>query len=311
MRSPRPRPRRKPWELNTRDFFHEKVYAQKRTRRYELFFNYLRISPSYFVAVFSESEEQLAARLGDAERAEKVWNTRQDVGNVYNMMFKEWWLTCGINLFGVHTRRPEVRGIAYLTGNYPDRVLVSHAEEELGNFLRGRYEEQGRPDSILISVPLGQSRIKTSRELYDILKQQEERFPVSKPVPKYQLEQNKIQDQRLMLGYNLAFFKAVFPSWELWRVGAHARISKKHAALSPLTDKKDIHNAEARRGLTMIASRMYKETLTIAENAAIGKFPSLEPIELTDIDLRRHGRELSRVESWENEERRRMESETR
>lgn len=191
--------------MNTRDYFHEKVYAQKRTMRYELFFNYLRISPSYLLALESDSEEVLAKRLGDQERAARVWKTREDVGDVYKVMFKEWWLTRGINLFGIHSRRPTVEPIAYLKGGRDNDSLIASAQRRTAEFITTRFDEQGRPDSVLVSIPLGQTRIKTSRELYELIKGLEESNPVTPPVPMYQLEKNRIQDRRLRLGIDLVF----------------------------------------------------------------------------------------------------------
>lgn len=309
MRKSNSRPKRKPWELNTLDYFHEKVYAQKRTMRYELFFNFLRISPSYLLALESASEAELTIKLGDQERAAQVWKTREDVGDVYRVMFKEWWLTRGINLFGIHTRRPKVEGISYLQGGRSNDSLIASAQRRAADFITTRFDEQGRPDSILVSIPLGQTRIKTSRELYELMNKVEESYPVTHPVPMYQLEKNRIQDRRLRLGIDLVFFRSAFPNWELWRVGARARISKKHKDLDPLTQKKGVHNEEARRGLTLIASRMYKESITIAENAAIGKFPCLESIKAAEVDIKKMGRILSDVNSWEKDERRRMQEE--
>jgi hypothetical protein len=312
MRHPRPRPKRKPWELYTVDYFHEKVYAQKRTRRYELFFNYLRISPSYYLAAFVQDEERLAIQLGDAEHAAKVWKTWQDVGDVYSVMFKEWWLSCGINLFGVHTKRPRVEQIAYLPGSADDATLIATAQDQIAEFMPVRYEEQGRPDSVLVSIPLGQTRIKTTKELYELIVELETQHPVKTPTPRYELEKNKIQDRRLEKGYDLAFFKTVAPHTELWRAAAFAKISPKHIKLDPFIRKKNERNAEARRGLTMLASRLYNETMTIAENAATGRFPCLDPVVVPKLEprlLRGHGMKLSYVEARERDERQRMERE--
>ena len=226
MRQPKPRPQRKPWELNTVDLFHEKVYAQKRTRRYELFFNYLRISRSYFLASLCSTEEQLGRALGDMERASKIWRVWSDVGDVYDVMFKPWWIDRGLDLFGVHTKRPQVELISYLSGAASDEALVESVQDKVAKFVPTKFEEQGRPDSIVVSVPLGQSRPKTTKELYELVSKLIEQCPVAPPPsPKYVLEKNKIRDGRLEKGFELAFYKTVFPKWELWRAASQARIS--------------------------------------------------------------------------------------
>lgn len=173
-------------------------------------------------------------------------------------------------------------------------------------FVNSRFDEQGRPNSILVSIPLGQTRMKTSREIYDLLTKAEEAHSAVVPAPKYELEKNRIQDHRLQLGSDVAFFKMAFPGWEWWRVGARVEVSKKHRDLSPLERRKGAHNEEARRGLTLITSRLYKETMIIAENAATGRFPCLDPIKVAEADTDWIGQRLSSVHSWEKDERQRM-----
>ncbi|MCX7075409.1 MAG: hypothetical protein NTZ45_01345, partial [Methylococcales bacterium] len=62
------RPPRQPWHLKAQDFKKKRVYAPQNWR-FQMFFEYLRISPSYALALNTLSEEALIKQLGDELRA--------------------------------------------------------------------------------------------------------------------------------------------------------------------------------------------------------------------------------------------------
>ena len=297
-------PYRPPWQLTTADFYGERVYAKK-TRRYEIFFEYLRVSPSYAMAMKASNQSELAKRIGDDDRAARLWRTREDVGDVFSVMFKTWWKTRGLDLFGVHSKKPEPEAVAVLDAIETARTSRG-AMEALYGFIKGSYREQGHPDSVLISIPLGQTRLQTNRQIGKILADIEAEHPPHLPAPKYELVQNKIQDDRMMLGLELLFIRAAFPSVEIWRAAAKAKISATYAHIDPAAQKKDAKSGEARRNLTIMALRLQKETLTIAENAALGIFPSTSPIEILPFDLASLGYRLTDLQTWEKGEKARM-----
>ena len=103
------RPPRQPWHLKAQDFKKKRVYASQ-DWRFQMFFEYLRISPSYALAL-NTSEVELIKQLGDEQRARAVWQTRCDMGDVYHVLYKEWWLGRGLALLGVHTHKPRVEVI--------------------------------------------------------------------------------------------------------------------------------------------------------------------------------------------------------
>ena len=56
----------------------------------------------------------------------------------------------------------------------------------------------------------------------------------------------------------------------------------------------------------MMGSRLLKETVSIAENAALGKFPCLDAVTVPDLDknqYRSFKMSLGNVEAWEKEQR--------
>lgn len=66
---------------------------------------------------------------------------------------------------------------------------------------------------------------------------------------------------------------------ENWSVGASLKIESQWVKQLKFGDKKTPQNLEARTKLGILVSKKLKEALYLAENAARGNFPSLEPID--------------------------------
>jgi len=66
---------------------------------------------------------------------------------------------------------------------------------------------------------------------------------------------------------------------ENWSLGAFAAIKSQWVKQLKVGDKKTPQNLEARTKLGILVSKKLKEALYLAENAARGNFPSLEPID--------------------------------
>ena len=91
------------------------------------------------------------------------------------------------------------------------------------------------------------------------------------------MKANKMRYRRLLAGVLLVYHRAARPDDELWRIASRAKISPSHV-LDPKAQKKDAKSADARRLLTIMASRLWRDSLIVAENASLGRFPSLQPI---------------------------------
>lgn len=298
MKTPRPRRPPQPWDLTGNDFTKKRVYAPQNWR-FQMFFEYLRISPSYALALNTLSEEALIKQLGDELRARAVWQTRCDMGDVNHMLYKEWWLEKGLGLFGVHTQKPRIEVINRIGSDERRALILSNSQAGLEQYLKNHYRQQGRPDSLLLSIPLGLNRTTTLKQLKKLLTEMETQQPPSLPIPAYQLENNKMRYRRLLAGLRLLYMRAAKPNEELWRIAARAKISHSHGRLNPEADKKDNTNPDARRMLTIMSSRLLHDTLVIAENAATGVFPSLATINTDLFDAAKLKTQLADTMKWE------------
>lgn len=274
--------------MSASDFHQPELYVRP-DWRYQAFFEYLRISPSYTLALSSERQDELTVALGDAERAGLVWRTKQDMGDVHATIYKIWLQEQGLAAFGIHSQRPSVTPLVHMHPERSDVYLRKRTDVVLEKFLAERYQKQGRPDSVLFSIPLNQKTSITIRQLKKALANVKAKVTPVVPVTKYSIIQNKMRMTRLRAGYALVLHRAARPEDELWRVATRAKISKEHSGLDPKSPKKSKADAQARRMLTIMASRLYHDSLIIAENAAIGKFPSLDPIDILAFDLKEKG----------------------
>lgn len=292
------KPIKKPWKLRASDFSMPKIYAEQ-DWRFQMFFEYLRISPSYNLASECKNEKELANRLGDSEWAARVWKTHSDIGNVYGVMYRDWWLSNGLRLFGIHTAKPKTKLIDKL--NHSENGDHRTSVNNLDAYLAGEYQQQGQPDCVLVSIPLGQKRMTIMRQLRKLLDEANQE-PIYQPKALYPLEINKMRYRRLLAGLRLVYMQAARPDEELWRVATRARISINHGKLDPNSDKKNAKDAESRRMLTIMASRLMRDTLIIAENAAQGRFPTMDQTSFKSFDFEALGKRIYANNQWEKQQ---------
>lgn len=295
------RPPRQPWHLKASDFRQPDLYA-KQDWRYQMFFEYLRISPSYALALSCSSAEELGQKLGDSQRAGRVWKVKEDMGNVFRYLYRDWFIERGLALFGVHSQKPTVSAISRLSPNATDHEIAEEGARNVDVYVQTRYQKQGRPDSVLVSVPLGQTRTATVRQLKKLLATIEKESPPAIPPTRYPMIVNKMRFNRLLAGLRLTYFRAARPNrGGLWRAAARAKISPKYSSIGPNDPKKDLENAEGRRMMSILASRLFHDTMLIAENAATGKFPSTDPIAVMPFELVDLRARLDAANQWEKE----------
>ncbi len=284
---------KKPWQLRASDFSMPKIYAEQ-DWRFQMFFEYLRISPSYALANELKNEQALANALGDSEWAERVWKTYSDIGDVYGVMYRDWWLGNGLRLFGIHTAKPKTQLISRLS--HSDGLSVKSINDYLGI----DFVQQGKPDSILVSIPLGQKRMSIMQQLRKLLDEANQE-PIYKPKPLYPLEVNKMRYRRLLAGLRLVYMQSARPDEALWRVATRAKISNNHAKLDPNTKMKSAKDSDSRRMLTIMASRLMRDTLMIAENAAQGQFPTINPSSVKSFDFEALQKMIYENNQWEKQ----------
>lgn len=282
-----------PWKLRARDFSQSKLHAPQ-DWRFQMFFEYLRISPSYNLASECKNEAEFIKALGDKGKAKRVWKTFQDIGDVYGIFYRDWWLKHGLKLFGIHSAKPITKNVMRLKHDQDNKNHL----QNLIQYLDTDYLKQGKPDSLLVSIPLGQKRVKIMKQL-KLLLDEAYKEPVYQARSLYQLSKNKMQYRRLLGGLRLVYFQCYKPKDALWRVASRAKISHSHGMLDPDKKEKDRTLNEHKKVLTFMASRLMADTLVIAENAAQGNFPSMDETSVKSFDTVYLGQKIKKNNAWE------------
>ncbi|MFZ6755389.1 hypothetical protein ACO0KY_18675 [Undibacterium sp. Dicai25W] len=286
--------KREAWHLKSDDFDRKKRHA-KQDWRFQMYFEYLRISPSYLLATQCENVDELAAKLGNAGDAALVWQIYCDFGNVFNSLYRRWWLKKGFYLFGVEAARPRVTTIAHLHGATPTNELAEKSCQSLQRYVSHNHVQQGRQDCLLVSIPVGLSKAAAFKQLRILLDAVPPKAP-SMPKAPYEIEDNKLQFSRLKTGMRLAYMRSARPNDEVWRAAVRAKVSKvSHTKLDPNAPRKDPANADARRVMTIMASKLMRDTHLIAENAARGRFPCLSACPSIPFSYEKLGIKLKEV----------------
>ena len=210
--------------------------------KHEYMFYYLMISPSYWLA---HRQVHLNESIPESELPDdfdNVLTMYKKFGDVYSRHFIEWWNQTGKDLFA--------------DKNTKDRILISI--------------DPTKPKQELLDDFM---------ELLEKLDSREKKTPSEK----IQLQVNKIRLSSLHNRYQLVLAKAEFfqnkiKKEQLWRLAKYIGIHSTKTKEIRLNSKKTSANLETRTYLSILASKNLSDALCIAENAARGKFPSLEPI---------------------------------
>ena len=241
---------------------------------YGYWFQFLRLSPSYQLA----HRVRTGARLSPSEKKalpkdfDRVLEVYDDFGDVQRALFRFWWLERGLRLMGSPGEPPAVREIATFGVNSTDPSEDVRTAFTL--HVQGAWVKQGKPDSLVISIPLTAQR---SKILSSVRKLLAEHLlpPKAASKAKYKLEKKKTHVRSLEIALRALWTRALRPDWDLWRIGAETKISPTYSReIDPLAKKKTKDTIATRQMLTIMTSRAILNGLMIAENAARGIFPS-------------------------------------
>lgn len=219
------------------------------TDKEEAFIDFLWVSPSYQLAhkhrTIGLTKDEKKQKPKDFKRVLQVYDS---CGDTINQSFDNWWKERGREL--LRANQPKSDLIAYPVDlQQPTANLI----QEFNQFI---------------------TELKAARK--------------AKPSP-ITILSNKIKLGALHVKLELINEKGRLESRsskriEHWRLAIQTDLkSKWKAGLTPNSKKTD-GNMEARMTLGVLVSKHLKEALWIAENAARGVFPSLEPID-TGLDI--------------------------
>lgn len=241
---------------------------------YLLWLEYLAVSPSYELA-----RRYRAGELTDADKErlpadfEAVLAVYDDLGDVQRVTFLDWWSERGLAVFGYEGAKPRVQRIDNLRSNRHRR-----AAERVQTFIEGDWTEQGQPNAMLVSIPVGLSKTQITRQLGKLLDRYEAGHRVlPEPQAKYPLVGTRQRKDTLFRYLFVVWVRCAMPRQPLWRVGARAKVSDTYSreldAGARIPRGEQVYD---RSVLAVLTSRAWSRGLALAENAARGRFPSYD-----------------------------------
>lgn len=255
------------------DFRGDGVWATK-LGFYLLWMEYLAVSPSYELA-----RRYRTGVLTDAEREnlpadfDAVLAVYDDLGDIQRVSFLDWWSERGLTVFGYEGAKPRVRRMDSLRSNR-HRNAAARVQE----FIEGEWTEQGQPNAMLVSIPIGLPKTQITRQIGKLLARYEDEHRIlPERKAKYPLVGTRQRKDTLFRYLFVIWVRCAMPRQALWRVGVRARVSDTYSR--ELDAKARVRRGEQdydRNVLAVLTSRAWSRGLALAENAARGRFPSYE-----------------------------------
>lgn len=291
------------WSVTTSDITKAGWDVQEHYAHY-YWFQYLRFSPSYLLARKARTSGLTAQEKKNLPKDfSKVLTTYDLLGDVHNTVFRLWWRKNGYDVFGVPYEEPGVQGVALVDS------AIKPQKKDLNLFflhLNFLHEHPQAGKSLVLSIPLNQST-KTSLSQIKALIEANESAKVEAPKkikPKLSLQGQRFNSNALMKGFGLLMFKAAFPQMEHWRLGVVAKLSDSYSpALDHMAPRaaKDAIEAGDRILMGKITYRALDKYLKIAENAARGKFPCSDPVDIPPFDWKQLNLEYNKTTKREEQ----------
>lgn len=225
----------------------------------------------------------------------EVLQTYDNFGWIGNIAFVDWLNNKDKVLFRTSKNIPRVSRIGHIPRG--DKGDFEQLALELSKYLHITRENSNFPNALLVSIPLNKSKRSILQEIatqIDYYKKSTKKIkdPVDVEIPLYRFQVNKLKSTAFNSSLKTLHTKIRNPDWPLWKVGAEVDLNKaaamdireaeaKREEITRKTNKrpKPDENAYAAK-LTMntLVHRQIKYAFLLSENAARGRFPSIDPI---------------------------------
>ncbi len=238
--------------------------------RYQMFFEYLQISPSYLLAhkiAAGETDRNMHPVPRDFEIVEKTYRA---FGPVLFKHFHDWWANTAKYQFGLAPDL-EAESLAVLqNGGQLGGQFVREAKIAVARYLDDVRTRMHRPALMIVAMPVYGDRHAVISAFSNLLTAHFGDASLQPKVAPYQPLENKVPQTNARLALQ------TFQLWAgtrapLHRIGTRMKLSQAYATShgKPVGDE-----AEKRREMVKIVRGYVDDAYAFAENAARGRFPS-------------------------------------
>jgi hypothetical protein len=243
--------------------------------RFPQFFSFLQMSPSYELARLA-SLGKLDPKIPRPKDFADVMKTYKAFGDTRQTEYKDWWFKHAQFQFGMQDE-PAVSLImnADLRRNVQDDE-IQQGQAILEHYWKVQRLEEGLPASVVLAIPIEGDRrkiLKRVGEMVDHFHNVKAHQASSAP---YQVIRDKTRQATLVAAMRVLYLRAKLPDVPLFIIGNK---SKLHRAYETDGNKKrNVDTRDKRRNMEIATSRHLHRAYLLAENAARGKFPSLDEL---------------------------------
>ena len=243
--------------------------------RYRAFYDALLMSPSYRNAAYiaanglNPSDYQLPADFSEVE------NTLQMFGDVIEKLFYDWWIDIAQHQFDLEP--PLEPQILLNLEHYqqPTDEELEDVDKNVRTYIKRDRPAQGNSAALVIALPIWSDRASTIRLLTKALQSMPDLFKRKPTKGKFAFVKNKIRYNTFKTAISVLKEHAANPELKLFEIGNRLNLSP-----SNWTDPQEGRalNGKKRELMEIITSRHLHRAYLFCENAARGRFPSLDPL---------------------------------
>ena len=244
--------------------------------RYQQFFQFLQLSPSYRLAhLIAQGKIDRAARARPAD-LDEVEKTYRAFGDVTRTIFFDWWLNTAQYQFGV-SAAPRTKSLLRIEMREEvTEEMIKATHKQLDEFVLVHRPAQGNLATLVIAIPLQNDRKALLKEVSQRIDEAYGKEREQKGIAPYHMIRNKMREQTLVKARQVVWGRAARPKAKLFVIGNITNVSPANWSDPKL--KRDKVEANKRENMEILTSRHLNRAYLLAENAARGKFPSLDPL---------------------------------
>lgn len=238
-------------------------------------FRYLQISPSYRLAHKVIALKEKIPKKDLPKDFDQVIKTYKKFGDVYRIHFVDWWTNVGRRINDSSTTNKRL--LLSIELSESDEILLS----KFKTILKLMRKKALTSEHYLATFDVNKIRRSSLATRLDIV------LDIAKSTYKSLLPNIDKQTSAGKISYSKKiYFKPSntndYSDWkkdEHWKLAKISSLKSSYLNQIKINSKKKLSNVKTRNYLSMLVSKNIKSAYFLAENAARGKFPSLDPID--------------------------------
>lgn len=281
-----------PWRIPDGEFKPDNFHYGH-SKPYRLWFEYLRLSPTYWLA--HKHCTKYKGGLTDDEKKnlpqdfDEVIKTYEHFGNVYQPLFRIWWINTGTRLFGAPKKPIAVTSLIKILQH--TQKTEQECQSALNHYVHSQSDYYGRHGFMVLAIPLTGKRSDLIKEVSQLILE-EDLKPIQhinhgvndKETSTYKLYGLRFRYEAAKVGLRLLWTRSQYRDLEPWQIGSLANISKIHRFPDINAPPKNESERKNRIVLGSLTNRKLRASIWMMENAARGRFSCQDEIDIPEID---------------------------